>query len=37
MTLKIAVVAPIPSASVRTVIAENPGLRRKLRMANRTS
>src|SRR5918997_3845641 len=37
MTLKIAVVAPMPNASVRTVIAENPGLRRNVRMAKRRS
>jgi hypothetical protein len=37
MTLKIAVAAPMPSASVTMVTAEKPGARRKLRIAKRRS
>jgi hypothetical protein len=37
ITEKIAVVAPIPSASVRTAAAANPGDRRRPRNAYRTS
>jgi hypothetical protein len=36
-TLKIVVVAPMPSASVRTRIAVNPGCRPIMRSANRRS
>ena len=37
MTLKIAVLAPIPSAMVPTAASENTGLRRNVRTANERS
>ena len=37
MTVNMAVLAPIPNASVRTAVNVNPGLLKRVRAENRTS